>query len=144
MIVPHFEQNRPVILRDEQRDPTVLALEQISRRIMLVLASGALHHPSFGRIVERNMLMERHARLDRGIDPCADAASLALPERQHYAIAREQAGVVIGLGLGWIAWRHRRIAADKEQAAHGITDDVGSLVVSVRTILAKAGQRNQD
>src|SRR3990172_1437685 len=103
VVVPNPEQYGPMILRDEQRDPTVLALEQVRRRVVLVLATGALHHAPFGGIIERHMLVQRHARLNRSVDPRADAAGLALPERQGYAVGREQARVIVRLGLRRIA-----------------------------------------
>ena len=129
-------------LGDKQRDPAVLALEKIGRRVVLVLAAGALHDPLLRGVIERDMLVQRHARLHRRIDPRADAATLALPQRQHGGVRSKQTRVIIGLGFRRIARRHLRIAADVEQRAHGVADNVRRFVMGIRAVLAETGERN--
>jgi hypothetical protein len=89
MIFPYFEQYRPVVLCYEKCDPTILALKQVRRRIVLMLAAGSLHHPAFRRIVEGDMFVQRHTGLNRRIDVRADTARLTLPQSQRHSIGGE-------------------------------------------------------
>ncbi len=111
---------------------------------MLVLAARALHDAAFRRIVKGHVLVQRHARLHGRIDPCADAARLALPESEHDPIGRKQARIIKGLSLRRIARRQFRIAADVKQSAHRVADQIGGFVPSVGTVLAEAGDGNQN
>ena len=133
-----------MILRDEERDVTVLALEKIGRRIVLVLAASALHDPAFGRVVKGDVLVQRHARLNRRIDPRADAARFPLPERQHYPVSGEETGIIIRLRFRRIARRHLWIAADVEQPTHGRADDIRRLEVRVGSVLAETADGDQN
>src|SRR5690242_19817667 len=99
-----------------------------------MLAAGALHHPPFGGIVERDMLMKRHARLYGRVDPSAYAAGLALPEREHDAVTGEEAGIIVRLSLRRVAGFHRRVATDIAQTAHSITDNIRRFVMRVGSV----------
>src|SRR4029453_16722554 len=127
-----------MILSDEKSDPAVLALKEIGRRIVLMLAAGALHHAPFRRIVKSDMLVQRHTGLDQRINVCADAARLALPESEHRSVGCKETGIIIGLRFRRIARCKLWIAADVEQSTHRRSDNIRRLVVSVGPVLPKA------